>query len=193
MGAGLIVSAAVMMAWARGSLARAHDLPAVVDAIGFAEGSAERPEVGHGATLAEKGVGRWNLQRGIRYQQQVVGDGSVPPSDENIHAFLWQRGTMTDLGTLGGDDSTARSSGRSWASPTPPRASCTSSGKVGRKLVANGGRGSEELDKKTNRTMTDLWTLAGDQSEANGINNRGQIVGGSTTASGEFHAVLWMK
>ena len=58
-----------MMAWARGSLARAHDLPAVVDAIGFAEGSAERPEVGHGATLAEKGVGRWNLQRGIRYQQ----------------------------------------------------------------------------------------------------------------------------
>ncbi len=40
-------------------------------------------------------------------------------------------------------------------------------------------------------SITDLGTLGGDYSFANGINNRGQVVGYSATASGTQHAVLW--
>jgi probable HAF family extracellular repeat protein len=39
--------------------------------------------------------------------------------------------------------------------------------------------------------FTRLATLGGTQGEANGINNRGEIVGGTTTVSGETHAVIW--
>jgi probable HAF family extracellular repeat protein len=39
--------------------------------------------------------------------------------------------------------------------------------------------------------FTRLPTLGGAQGEANGINDRGEIVGGTTTVSGETHAVIW--
>jgi probable HAF family extracellular repeat protein len=44
-------------------------------------------------------------------------------------------------------------------------------------------------------SITDLGTLGDDhiQSRANDINTRGQVVGTSTKASGELHAVLWSK
>lgn len=39
--------------------------------------------------------------------------------------------------------------------------------------------------------MQDLGTLGGTFSSANSINNRGDIVGASTTATEAFHAVVW--
>jgi probable HAF family extracellular repeat protein len=39
--------------------------------------------------------------------------------------------------------------------------------------------------------MVDLGTLGGSSSSANGINDLGQIVGESRTASGDIHAFLW--
>jgi probable HAF family extracellular repeat protein len=43
-------------------------------------------------------------------------------------------------------------------------------------------------------SITDLGTLpGGNSSAAHAINERGQIVGFSTTASGAEHAVLWSK
>jgi probable HAF family extracellular repeat protein len=42
-----------------------------------------------------------------------------------------------------------------------------------------------------NGMMSNLGTLGGDSSYAFGINNNGQIVGNSKTASGEWHVFLW--
>ena len=39
--------------------------------------------------------------------------------------------------------------------------------------------------------MTDLGTLGGAASQADGINSRGLIVGWATTTSGDRHAFLW--
>ena len=39
--------------------------------------------------------------------------------------------------------------------------------------------------------LTDLGTLGGSDSLANGINDAGQIIGWSHTSGGESHAVLW--
>src|SRR3954469_17332031 len=41
------------------------------------------------------------------------------------------------------------------------------------------------------RAMADLGTLGGNYSWAYGINEQGQVVGFSTTASEEYHAFLW--
>jgi probable HAF family extracellular repeat protein len=41
--------------------------------------------------------------------------------------------------------------------------------------------------------ITDLGTLGGAHSGAVAINDRGQVAGGSTTATGEGHAFLWRK
>ena len=40
-------------------------------------------------------------------------------------------------------------------------------------------------------SITDLGTLGGGYSEATAINEQGQVVGRSTTASGEYHGIVW--
>lgn len=108
---------------------------------------------------------------GINDAGQVVG-GSYDAS-ANFHAFLWQNGSMQDLGTLGGDYSSAEA--------------INENGQVvGTARLANGtphaflwGGG-----------MQDLGALTWDQSIAYDINDKGQVVGALQTGQNS-HAFVW--
>jgi probable HAF family extracellular repeat protein len=125
--------------------------------------------------------------RAINNQGEIVGlSGS---SDSGSHAVLWDNGTFTELGMLPGDDS-ALASGINERGQIIGAASGGSPGEVGfipphAVLWENG--------TITDLGILDAWISPGGGlgfSAAYGINNRGQIVGVSTTSTG-VHAVLW--
>jgi probable HAF family extracellular repeat protein len=88
------------------------------------------------------------------------------------HAFLWEKGTLTDLGSLGGS--------------TYPRDLNDVGQVVGMSRTSTGTARAFLWERGR---MTALGPLPGfDESEAAGINNRGQIVGSS-----DNHAVLWSR
>ena len=57
-------------------------------------------------TITDLGTlgGTWGEGFGINNKGWVVGKAAMP-SEVNGHAFLWQNGKITDLGTLGGPNS----------------------------------------------------------------------------------------
>jgi probable HAF family extracellular repeat protein len=61
-----------------------------------------------------------NIALAINNRGQIVGESDLP-GDTATHAFLWQNGVMTDLGTLPGDaisaQTTLTTKAGSWASP----------------------------------------------------------------------------
>jgi probable HAF family extracellular repeat protein len=135
------------------------------------------------AFLYERGImtdlgtlgGTTSLARSVNEAGWVVGSSRIASGD--IHAFLYGHGTMTDIGTLPGHTFSEALSINN--------------------LEQIVGRSS--LDRRTglfraflsqHGVMADLGTL-GDSSVAWNINERGQVVGWSTTANGETHAFLY--
>jgi probable HAF family extracellular repeat protein len=110
----------------------------------------------------------------INDQGAIVG--SVNMLGGASHGVLYSNGTITDLGTLGGNGSFAMS--------------INALGQiVGGADTAGGAR--HPFLYTPGQGMQDLGTLGGTTAHANAINDQGLIVGRSTTASGAVHAFLY--
>jgi probable HAF family extracellular repeat protein len=113
---------------------------------------------------------------------QVVGNSyqyvsSGTTSSVLARPVLWQNGTITDLGTLGGTLGSANS--------------INNAGQiVGGSETSNG---QYHAFLRQNGSMADLGTLGGNNSSATSINNSGTIVGSSDTSTGETHAFVWYQ
>ena len=127
----------------------------------------------------------------ITERGQVVGWADTTSMAKNYrgdwepahHAFLWQKGNMTDLGTLGGSESkpvaiNERGQVVGWADTRATGAY----GPISRAFLWENGE------------MRDLGTLGGEESYAAAINDRGQVVGRADTKKDDplsDHAFLW--
>ena len=144
--------------------------------------------------------GTGSVAEGISDRNWVIGSANLP-GDQNGHVFLWRDGIKTDLGTLGGPNSSEQ-----W--PV----------KDNRGLIAAVGEtsGADPLGENfcgfnTGLTClgflwqggkkTPLPTLGGNNGQALGINNQGQVVGYAENRTVDstcvppqvldFEAVIW--
>jgi probable HAF family extracellular repeat protein len=107
------------------------------------------------------------------------------PSATQVHAVLWQNGTMKDLGTLGGPDSFAwqinargEIAGQSYLDSVPN--------------ASTGVPTTHPFFIGDDGKMVDVGSLGGTASWVGGLNNRGQVIGAMTLAGdGGWHPFLW--
>jgi len=136
-----------------------------------------------GDRAIDLGLEYGSIVRNINNRGQIVGSGLNPPpvcDGSGLcvsfgRAFLWEAGTVTDLGSIGGHDSYP------WDINNRGQV-------VGDAWTASGEAHAFLWDAGT---MTDLGTLGGASSSAQAINDRGQVVGWSKTSTGVTHAFLW--
>jgi probable HAF family extracellular repeat protein len=115
----------------------------------------------------------------INDEGQVVGESFQPP--DGSYAFVWNHGSLTKLGSLGGRVTSA--------------VAINNRGQViGNSTTATGASHAFIWD---HGQLTDLGTLGGDPtvagSDAVALNDRGQVVGLATTSRGAVHAFLWQS
>lgn len=140
---------------------------------------------------------------GINNHGQVVGTGL--PSNVGLHAFVWQNGTMQDLGTFGGSNGQAY--GINDFGTIAGYMSTNENGGTQYPLIWKNGNMTDlglpggaayainNLDQVVGRTpggqaflwanhsLKDIGTLGGLTSQAQDINDSGQVVGYSDTVN----------
>ncbi len=105
---------------------------------------------------------------------QPAANSASQPS-VTFHAFRYSRGTMRDLGTLGGTDSVANSINDNGSV-------------VGTSETANDA--ATHAFVYSHGRMTDLGTLGGRDSLAAAINDNGAVVGTSLTSTSAVHGFI---
>jgi len=111
---------------------------------------------------------------------QIAGVSGTCP-DPFVHAVFWQNGRAIDMGNLGGTTG-------NYTADINNRGQVVGESDVSQDVTAHGF----VWDKHSG--MKDLGTMPGDYSSSgDGINNLGQIVGGSCDADGNCRAVLWQN
>jgi probable HAF family extracellular repeat protein len=123
----------------------------------------------------------WSWAEAINERGQIVGIRSS--GSDYIPAFVWRNGNVTHLGSVSGSHSGCYG--------IPPYSAINDRGQVAYTAIANARSGDCHAFVWENGKATDLGTVNGRSSYAVGINERGQIVGGSETQPGQWHAVLW--
>jgi probable HAF family extracellular repeat protein len=139
--------------------------------------------------------GNESLANAVNARGQVVGLATNSISDSfnfygfgtQMHAFLWQKGVMQDLGTLGGPDSIAF-----WVNEVGQVAGISYIDSTPNPLT---GLPAMHPFLWENGKMRDLGTIGGTQVfQLNALNERGQVVGSMTLAdedANHVHPFLW--
>ncbi len=123
----------------------------------------------------ESGTASFGL--GLNEHGLVAGTSRTGPGSRPQLAFLWDRGSFTNLGTLPGS--------------TFSRAFTVNDRGV---AVGEAFTAVPEISRAvmwTNGELVDLGTLGGAGAVANGINKRGLVVGASSTSAGVTRAFVW--
>jgi probable HAF family extracellular repeat protein len=123
----------------------------------------------------------------------VVGGSSISTAINpatglpTVDPFVWTRGSMTDLGTLGGAYGFAQCANKRGQII----GHSSTAGNPGACVGEGGGQGCHAF-VWSDGVMTDLGTLGGDAAEAIWLNEAGDIVGSADFAGGQLHdAVFW--
>ena len=146
--------------------------------------------------------GTFSEAHGLNNKGSTAGQSLLVDSNFPLHAFLWQKGAMVDLGTLGGQNSLV---------PVANHTVNERDAVIGNSETSTPDPNGEDLCGLgtfficlpfvwQEDVLTALPTLGGNNGNAGGINNRGQIVGTVETPNfdpcslpfaQQIQAVIW--